>query len=307
MRLAVLCPGQGVQHSAMFAPLFRENAALPVFAQAQALLGLDISTQLASLPNARLFENAFAQPLLCTAALATWQCLRAHVPAPVLFAGYSIGELAAYGCAGALAVEDLLRLAQRRAALMDAAGAGATGLLAVRGFNRAQIDQLCRQYHVEIAIINSPNHFILGGALAALAAVEQAAAAQGARQVQRLPVAVAAHTSVLRPAGEAFVEALNASELSHPAVPVLAGVDGTAVRQRAAAITALSGQLYRPLRWLECMHSAVEMGAQVFLELGPGTSLTRMLLETYPNASARSVAEFRSLEGVIQWLEKQDK
>lgn len=291
----------------MFELLRREPAAAPVFAQAQSLLGLDVRTELSSLPTTRLFENAFAQSLLCTAALAAWQCLRVHVPPPILFAGYSVGELAAYGCVDALSLDDLLRLARQRATLMDAAGGQGTGLLAVRGLNHSHIDALCRQHRVDIAIINGPSHFVVGGPLAALAAVEQTAAAQGARQVQRLPVAIAAHTASLRAAAGAFAEALNASALSAPAVPVLAGVDATAVRTRTAAITALSEQLHRPLRWQECMHSAVEMGARVFLELGPGKTLTHMLLETYPHVAARSVAEFRSLEGVIQWLEKQDK
>jgi [acyl-carrier-protein] S-malonyltransferase len=44
------------------------------------------------------------------------------------------------------------------------------------------------------------------------------------------------------------------------------------------------------------------MGATVFLELGPGSALSRMATELLPGAAARSVAEFRSLKGIAAWV-----
>ena len=41
----------------------------------------------------------------------------------------------------------------------------------------------------------------------------------------------------------------------------------------------------------------------MFLELGPGNALARMAAELVPDARARSVADFRSLDGVLRWAE----
>ena len=71
------------------------------------------------------------------------------------------------------------------------------------------------------------------------------------------------------------------------------------------AITTLAGQLATTLDWRACMQAAVEMGARVFLELGPGKALTRMLLDADPTLAARSVDEFRSLEGAVDWVRQQ--
>jgi [acyl-carrier-protein] S-malonyltransferase len=40
----------------------------------------------------------------------------------------------------------------------------------------------------------------------------------------------------------------------------------------------------------------------VFLELGPGSALTRMVGEALPGAEARSVEDFRTLGGITRWV-----
>jgi [acyl-carrier-protein] S-malonyltransferase len=43
----------------------------------------------------------------------------------------------------------------------------------------------------------------------------------------------------------------------------------------------------------------------VALELGPGSALARMLQARHPQIACRSVADFRSLDGIISWLGRQ--
>jgi [acyl-carrier-protein] S-malonyltransferase len=114
---------------------------------------------------------------------------------------------------------------------------------------------------------------------------------------------VAAHTSLLAGAVGPFAEAMVDSFLEDPLVTVLAGVSGAPVRDRAGAIETLSLQLARPVEWARCLAAAREMGAKVFLELGPGSALSRMATELLPGIAARSVAEFRSRKGVAAWVE----
>jgi [acyl-carrier-protein] S-malonyltransferase len=53
------------------------------------------------------------------------------------------------------------------------------------------------------------------------------------------------------------------------------------------------------------MDAAVESGVTVALELGPGASLSRMLRTRHPDLPCRSVSEFRSIEGIVAWVERQ--
>lgn len=300
--LAILCPGQGGQYRAMFDRVLGHPAAETVLLEAAAVMGAHpqkIAGE--SLPE-RLFHNRIAQPLICAAELAVWAVLRPLIPQPTLFAGYSVGELAAYGCAAALSARDVMVLAQRRAALMDEAGRVPSGLVAMRGLNQQNIEALCGEFAAEIAIVNGNDHYVIGAGRDVMAALQQAAHSLGATAVRQLPVSLAAHTSRLSPASEEFGIVLQQSPIKNPEVPVLAGIDGMAVRDRATAIAKLAAQLSRPLNWAACMETAYESGCRVFLELGPGAALARMVRDAYPDVAVRSVDEFHSLEGVAGWV-----
>ena len=78
-----------------------------------------------------MFDNRVTQPAIVGATLAMWEALKCRLPTPSLVAGYSIGELSAYGVAGALDPLDAVRLAATRAGLMNAAVAAPQALAAI--------------------------------------------------------------------------------------------------------------------------------------------------------------------------------
>ena len=299
--LAVLCPGQGGQRAGMADLAAATAAGADVLRRASAAAGRDLAA-LARAGGPETFRNAVAQPLLCAVELATWAALRDALPPPRVLAGYSLGELAAYACAGALGPQDVAALAARRAALMDGAAAGRPGgLVALRGLALAQAEALARGAGAAVAIVNGPDHCVVGGPEDALRALADTAARAGAK-AQRLFVDVPAHTPALAAAVGPFAEALSASALRDPDVPVLAGVSGEPVRDRAGAVSALSRQLAGRVEWARCLVAAAELGCTVFLELGPGSALTRMVAEALPEAAARSVEDFRTVDGVRRWV-----
>lgn len=303
--LGILCPGQGNQHQAMFDKLSGAPAAESALRTATSVLGAHPVAYLEKLTPRELFSNHPAQLLIGTLQMTTWAVLSTLLPAPRLFAGYSMGELTAYGCAEALSIEETLALMKRRAALMDSVSPGSAGLLAIRGLGRGEVDDLCNSTGCEIAIINSADHFVVGGPVQALTRFEDSPQTDRATAMKRLLVNVPSHTSWLRAASGQFQDELRVSTLRNPAYPVLAGVSGAVVRTRDQAICALQEQISNPINWLACMHSAVEMGCGVILELGPGNALTKMLQEHFPDLSVRSVEDFRSLEGVAAWVARQ--
>jgi [acyl-carrier-protein] S-malonyltransferase len=259
--------------------------------------------RLARAPWSRLFENGVAQPLVCAATLAAWEALRGRLPAPVAVAGYSVGELAAWGCAGGLDPVEAVGLAGRRAAAMDQASVGRAGLLGLRGLPLARLEALTLAAGAEVAIVNGPDHAVAGGTSDALGRLAAAAMSAGASTVQRLPIGVAAHTSALASAVAPFAATLAASGLRDPTSPVLSSLGGAPLRRRAEGVEALSRQLAARLEWSHVIATAAELGATVFLELGPGQALARMAAELLPGVASRSVDDFRGVDGVLAWVE----
>ncbi len=297
--LAILCPGQGGQHPAMLDLAAATPEGADALRRCAAVLGWDPVARARS-GGPEVYANALAQPLVCAAEIATWAALRGALPAPALVLGYSLGELAAYACAGSLTPEEAVLLAVERAAAMDAAAPAGAGLVALRGLSQSRSESLARACGAEVAIVNGPDHVVVGGAAAALAAVEAGAAAAGATAV-RIPVCVPAHTSLLRAAVGPFAGALRRSPLRDPVVPVLAGTSALPVRTRAEAVDALSAALAARIEWARCLAAAAELGCTVFLELGPGGALAKMAAELLPEAAVRSAADFRSVAGIARW------
>ncbi|MBV9656524.1 MAG: acyltransferase domain-containing protein [Verrucomicrobia bacterium] len=306
--LAILCSGQGTQHAGMFDLVTQSPAAEAILAAAgQALGGVEPARFVRDADAASLFSNRNGQVLCCTQALAAWAVVRPHLPGQLVLAGYSVGELAAWGCAGLLAPTEIFRLASVRAGLMDEAAGDDTGLAALRGLRRGLVEAFCHSQETEIAIVNDEDFFIVGGKKNALRAVCDAALQAGAITARLLPVAVAAHTSLLAEASRDFGEAL--AQIAWPdrvpdSVRLLSGVDGDAVFDVSDGARKLAAQISQPLDWAACLESCRAAGVTAALELGPGNALARMANRILPGAQCRSVDDFRSPDGLLNWLGK---
>lgn len=299
MSLAVLCPGQGAQHPAMFARVRNDAQAMRVIEAATTAAGCNI-VELAGRPER--YTNRFAQPLVCAGALAHWQALKANLPEPLVALGYSVGELAAHAVAGSFDATGCVSLAAERAGLMDAASPPGAGLLAVTGLRRDAVASLCERHGLAIAIVNGEDHYVLGGLCSGLQAAAETSAQAGGRATL-LPVSLPAHTHWLQPAADTFARLLHDAGVQAPRLPVLAGLDGLPVTTAQRAIDTLAGQIARPLQWQRALAQAVERGARVFLELGPGGALAKMLRDAFPRCEARAVEDFSTLDGVSRWVE----
>lgn len=299
MTLGLLCPGQGDQSPNMLGLLKGRARA----GQVMALFAKETGRDPFALCAADMQVNVIAQPLVCAFQLAVWAEIAERAPAVAALAGYSVGELAAYGCADALAPREVIALARRRAELMDEAFPGGA-MLALRGFDRATVRSLCARHGVEIAIVNDEDRFVIGGAPAAIAACGVEAEARGAK-VTPLAIQIPSHTSLMRPAVAPFHDALAAASWKRPSAPVLAGLDGAPVFAPARAQEVLAVQLAETIDWAACLDGMRERGCSILLELGPGAGLARMARDRAPDIPARSVAEFHSLDGVVDWLAQQ--
>lgn len=300
MRLAILFSGQGNQQPEHLARL-RESAS-PALA---ACLAETIPSiwPAGGLAATELQPNRLAQPLIFALQMNLWRQLQPHLPQPVCVAGYSLGEMAACCAAGVFPVEAGVRLCAERAELMDACVVGPAGLLAVVGLRAPAAEAIAATCGLAVAIRNGPDHFVLGGAAAGLAQAEALAEAQGASRVVRLGVTTPSHTPWLAEATAGFAGRLQAYRAGRLVFPVLSAIDGRAARTAAAALDALARQISTPLDWDACLGALREMQPDAVLEIGPGNALARMWGEREGAAPVRAADDFRSVEGIVAWLE----
>jgi [acyl-carrier-protein] S-malonyltransferase len=301
MSYALLFSGQGTQHPGMLPWLESEPSCQAALHAMAAHIGSDWRASLADAQ--RRSSNAFAQPLIAGTALAAWAALAAQLgEGPRALAGYSVGELPAFACAGVFPPQTALALAAQRAALMDAAVAGLeTGLLSVSGMPAAQLLQAHPALDCAIAI--GTDQGIYAGARAALDACAAACTAQGAL-CKLLEVRVASHSRWMASAAQAFAAQLAAVPFARPRAALVLNASGASTRDAPTLRGALAAQIDHTVQWATCMDTLAEQGVACVMEIGAGSTLSKMWNQRHPAIPARSLEEFRDATGAARWLQR---
>lgn len=302
--IALLCSGQGTQHREMFRLSGKLPGASAIFAAAERVLGADPRDFVRAASDSAMHANRAAQILCVTQALAARVLLTDIIPDRYIVAGYSVGELAAWGVGGLLGPDQAISLASVRADIMSRASSAGDGLASVRGLRYETVERLAHETQAEIAIVNPNDTFVVGGSGTAVRSFCEAALAAGALRALPLPVGVASHTSRLA----AAVAPLRAAIAAHrPANPpagllLLSALDGSVIFEAETGIEGLARQISTRLQWSTCLGAAIERGASLFVELGPGRALAEMTRAAYPDVPARSLDDFRSPDGLLSWI-----
>ena len=212
---------------------------------------------------------------------------------------------AAWSVAGLMDATMTLDLVSRRANAMDAPSRPGDGLLFVRGLPYGAVEDLCNRHDAAIAIVNPGDAFVLGGPGVALDIIADVAKRMGAARAVRLAVNVASHTPRLAAASSEFRKILDQTPTKlapDSNVRLFSGIDGSPVVNISAGLNKLAKQISHTVQWARCLEGCVEAGASVFFELGPGRALNEMAAGAYPDISARSLEDFRTLQGARAWL-----
>jgi [acyl-carrier-protein] S-malonyltransferase len=265
---AILFPGQGSQTPEMRDDVARVRPDL--LAMAAEAVGED--------PFARVDDGTmFAQPAIFCASLAGWESLGR--PPGDYMAGHSLGELAALVAAGSLSERDGVALVALRGRLMQESGeaAGDGGMLALLGQGAADhAAELAAAHGLAVANDNSPQQIVLSGALAKLPAAAAAAKELGLRAMD-LPVTGAFHSPMMAGAVPEFEAALASVDVAPPRVTVFSAVTATPFDDVRAR---LAEALIMPVRWRETLLAMRHLGADRFVEVGPGRVLTGLVKRT---------------------------
>lgn len=243
--------------------------------------------------EARLNQTRLAQPALFVVEYALaklWQSFGLCVGGMI---GYSLGEYVAACLAGVLSLEDSLTLVARRAQMIEELPAGA--MLAVP-LSESQIAPLLGE-HLSVSAINGPEFCVVAGPPEAVEALEKRLieAGTGARRVQS---SHAFHTRMMEPIASRVTRLMEGYTLKPPQIPYISNVTGRAITAAEATDPAYwATHLCRPVRFAEGLRELLAGPSQIFLEAGPGQTLSSLAIAQIPKgaepAKHRVVASMR--------------
>ncbi|MBX9705761.1 MAG: ACP S-malonyltransferase [Gammaproteobacteria bacterium] len=303
---AIVFPGQGSQSVGMLAELAQQHALVQeTFAEASAVIGVDLWQLAQQGPAEKLNQTEFTQPALLAAGVAVWRVWQTKTPPlPAVMAGHSLGEYTALVCAGALQFSDAVMLVHKRGQYMQTAvpeGQGA--MAAILGLDDNIVTEVCAQAAqggvLTAANFNSPGQIVIAGDKAAVErGIEQAKTA-GAKRALLLPVSVPSHCALMRPAAERLAKVLDAIQIDAPKIPVLNNVDVSYYHSAEQIRDGLLRQLYHSVRWVELVTALAARPVAAVIEAGPGRVLLGLNKRIATDINNLAVYDDKTLDEAI--------
>lgn len=272
-----------------------------VLARANAALGDDIGKLIAEGPAEHLNLTVNTQPAMLVAGLAVYGAWRAAGgAAPMLMAGHSLGEYTALTAAGALSLEDAVRLVRFRArAMQEAVPAGTGSMAAILGLSDDQVRQACAEAAqgevVEAVNFNAPSQVVIAGHVAAVVRACDAAKRLGAKRALPLPVSAPFHSSLLRLAAERLHARLRDETIAAPRIPVINNIDVAIESAPERIADALARQAAGAVRWAEIIGAMAAAGVTHVVECGPGRVLAGLTRRIAPSLESLALTDPASI------------
>ena len=278
-----LCTGQGSQYLSMARGLYESERVFKSTVDycadyLQHFLDADLRTIL--FPPGTAFEEAaqllnqtqFTQPALFVVEYAMAKLWASWGVEPTAMIGHSVGELAAACIAGVFSLDAGLQIIAERGRLIQSMPTGS--MIAVPMPERDVVPLLNGK--LSLASINADQQCVVSGPDGAIAALEESLAEQGMEH-RRLRVSHAFHSSMMDPILREFAEFVRRFELAPPRIPFISSATGSWITDTEATDPDYwAGQLRQTVRFAEGIGEALETRDAIFVEIGPGNTLSAL-------------------------------
>jgi acyl transferase domain-containing protein/NAD(P)H-dependent flavin oxidoreductase YrpB (nitropropane dioxygenase family)/NAD(P)-dependent dehydrogenase (short-subunit alcohol dehydrogenase family) len=285
--VAFVFPGQGSQRPGMLADLFVSFPEIRSHLEAgrqwlgamlppAAFTAEERAVQLAAITDTRV-----AQPTLGMADAALCDLLASVGVRPGMAAGHSYGELVALCAAGVFDDATLLDLSEARARAILEATEGTDGAMAAVRADADAVRSALASAQPELAVVianhNAPDQVVLSGAATDVEEAVRHLVGAGLT-AKRIPVACAFHSPLVAGADTTLLAYLDGIDIQAPTVPVWSNTTAAPYPADPAEIrSTLAGQVVMPVRWVDQIEAMYDAGARVFVEVGPGRTLSQLV------------------------------
>ena len=303
-RTAFVFPGQGAQYVGMGKDFYEAfPVCREVFDTASEAVGLDIA-KLCFEENDRLDQTEYTQICMLTVEAAILKAVEEQGIRSDVNAGLSLGEYGALAASGVMDLADAFKVVRQRGILMQNAVPTGGAMAAVLAMDAGKIEEICEQTEgiVSIANYNCPGQIVITGEEAAVDAACEALKAAGAKRTVKLNVSGPFHSQMLAEAGEKLGDVLKDVKLNDFTVPYVTNVTADYVRSTEEVKDLLCRQVASSVRWQQPVERMIADGTDVFIEIGPGKTLSGFMRKINRNVTMMNIDKLEDFEKVMTAL-----
>lgn len=308
LKTAVLFPGQGVQYFGMGKDLYDHYEIVKqIYHRAEEVIGWQIIDLCFGSPNELIHQTRYTQAALFVTNYAIFKVLEQYGLSMQAVLGFSLGEFDAIVASGALDFENTLKLVEKRGIWMEeCAKAYPGGMSAVLGLSVAKIEECLRAVqeegkgYVAVANDNSEGQVTIAGEKEALVEAGKYLLLNGAKRVVPLKVSGAFHTDLMQEASRKLAEEVCDLPFKQPQIKVISNVTASTMNKEEI-IENIPKQVKQGVRFRESILYLKALGFDHFIEVGPKTTLSRLVKQIIKDVTLMQVENEATLK---EWLNK---
>ncbi len=309
-KIAFIFPGQGSQYPGMMRDICdRYKVSERILDIASSVLGRSIKELAFDGTEEELLLTHNTQPCVLAADLAVAEALKANGVFPQGVAGFSLGEYAALVEAKVISLEDAFRIIQVRAdAMQEAVPLGEGKMAAFIGAASDVVVEICNKVKDDYVIVsnyNSPSQTVVSGTASGVDKAVSIAEEVGIKSIT-LSVSAPFHCELMRPAAERVKECLIGKKFNKPVIPAYMNISGLVLEEEDNLPQILYQQAMSPVFWTQTMHNMYNDGFDVFVECGPGKTLSGLAKKTLDMDKAKvfRVSDLKSLNQTVESIKE---
>lgn len=290
-KIVFVFSGQGDQYTGMGKDLYEKyEVARKVFELCDDIRP-GTSSQCFEGTEEELKETKNTQPCLFAMELAAAEVLLEKGVNPDMVAGFSLGEVVAATVSGTFDKETGFKMICKRGELMQReAEKFDTSMAAILRLTPSRVEEVCSKYTDVYAVnFNCPGQVSISGLTSEMSDFLKDIKEAGGRAIP-LKVKGAFHSPFMKEAAEAFEAELGKAEIKDRKITLYSNM--TAEPYGEDVIELLSGQICNPVQWEKIIRNMIADGADTFIEIGPGKTLTNMTRKISTDVKAVTFDEY---------------